>query len=126
MFDRLSKQIEQEPFGIGGMKGSIAVDVADSDEEFVITADLPGLSKDDIDVSLADRTLKIEADYEGDEDEESADYLRRERNRQPVSRSLTLPEPVEEEGISATFKQGVLTVTLPKRGTDGGQRIEIE
>lgn len=126
MFDRLSKQIEQEPFGIVGMEGSIAVDVADSDEEFVITADLPGLSKDDIDVSLADRTLKIEADYEGDEDEESADYLRRERNRQPVSRSLTLPEPVEEEGISATFKQGVLTVTLPKRGTDGGQHIEIE
>lgn len=126
MFDRLSKQIEQEPFGIVGMEGSIAVDVADSDEEFVITADLPGLSKDDIDVSLADRTLKIEADYEGDEDEESADYLRRERNRQPVSRSLTLPEPVEEERISATFKQGVLTVTLPKRGTDGGQRIEIE
>lgn len=126
MFDRLSKQIEQEPFGIGGMKGSIAVDVADSDEEFVVTADLPGLSKDDIDVSLADRTLKIEADYEGEEGEESADYLRRERNRQPVSRSLTLPEPVEEERISATFKQGVLTVTLPKRGTDGGQRIEIE
>lgn len=126
MFDRLSKQIEQEPFGIVGMEGSIAVDVADSDEEFVITADLPGLSKDDIDVSLADRTLKIEADYEGDEDEESADYLRRERNRQPVSRSLTLPEPVEEERISATFKQGVLTVTLPKRGTDGGQHIEIE
>lgn len=126
MFDRLSKQIEQEPFGIVGMEGSIAVDVADSDEEFVVTADLPGLSKDDIDVSLADRTLKIEADYEGEEGEESADYLRRERNRQPVSRSLTLPEPVEEERISATFKQGVLTVTLPKRGTDGGQRIEIE
>lgn len=126
MFDRLSRQFEQEPFGIVGMEGAIAVDVVDRDEEFVVTADLPGLSKDDIDVSLADRTLKIEADYEGNEDEESADYLRRERNRQPVSRSLTLPEAVDEEGISATFKRGVLTVTLPKRGTDGGQRIEIE
>lgn len=126
MFDRLSRQFEEEPFGLMGMAGSIAVDVADHDDEFVVTADLPGFDKDDIDVSLADRTLQIEADHEEEETEESADYLRRERNRQSMSRSLTLPESVDQEGISASLNNGVLTVTLPKREQDGGHRIDIE
>lgn len=126
MFDRLSQQFEQDPFGMAGFGGSIAVDVADHDDEYVVTADLPGFEKGDIDVSLADRTLVIEAEHEQSAEEESADYLRRERSRQSLSRSLTLPETVDEEGIGARFKNGVLTVTLPKRESDGGQRIEIE
>ena len=126
MFDRLSRQFEQDPFGMTGMAGSIAVDVADHDDEFVVTADLPGFDKDDIDVNLADRTLRIDADHEEAETEESAEYLRRERTRQSLSRSVTLPETVDEEGIAATFTNGVLTVTLPKRDAEGGKRIEIE
>lgn len=126
MFDRLSRQFEQDPFDMTGFGGSIAVDVADHDDEYVVTADLPGFDKDDIDVSLADRTLVIEAEHEETEEEESADYLRRERSRQSLSRSLTLPESVDEEGIGARFKNGVLTVTLPKRESGSGKRIEIE
>lgn len=126
MFDRLSRQFEQDPFGMTGMAGSIAVDVADHGDEFVVTADLPGFDKDDIGVSLADRTLQIEASHEEEEREESPDYLRRERSRQSMSRSLTLPESVEEEEIEASFKNGVLTVTLPKRDVEGGKAIEIE
>ena len=121
IFDRMSREFGPE--GVTG--GSVAVDVEDRDGEFVVTADVPGYSKEDIDVTIADRTLKIRAERESETEETDADYLRRERRRTSASRSVRLPAAVDEEGISATYKNGVLTITLPKR-EGGGQRIEVE
>jgi len=121
--ERMEREFNTDPFGT---TEPVPVDVRDGDGEFVVTADLPGYEKDDIGVTFADRTLRIETDHETHTEIEEAEYVRRERSHESVSRSVRLPEPVGEDGVSATFSNGVLTVTLEKRDADGGTQIDIE
>jgi HSP20 family protein len=121
--ERMDQEFNADPFGA---TEPIPVDVRDGSGEFVVTADLPGYEKDDIGVTLADRTLRIEAEHETHAEIEEGEYVRRERNHESVSRSVRLPEPVREDGVSASFSNGVLTVTLEKRDADGGTQIDIE
>jgi len=123
LFDRMSREFGGTSFAAGA--GSMAVDVEDRDDAFVVTVDVPGFSKEEIDVTLADRTLHVRAEHEAETETSEANFLRRERQRTSASRSVRLPAAVEEEGISATYKNGVLTVTLPKQ-EGGGQRIDVE
>ncbi len=127
MLDRVSKQIES---GVGGelaVPGSVAVDVADHVDTYEVTADLPGFDTDDIELTLADGTLRLEAEREETSEADTERYLRRERSRQSVTRRVQLPEPVDEEAVSATYTNGVLTVTLPKvEETDDSKQIDIE
>ena len=103
---------------------SVSIDLADNEDSFEVTADLPGYDREDIDLSVADRTLRISAerDESTEESDEDGNYLRRERHRQSVSRSLSLPEDVEEDDASAAYTNGVLTVTLPKATSDSDSR----
>ena len=114
--------------GYGRGRGhGISVDVADHGGEFVVTADLPGYDKEDIDLSVSERMLTIGAarDYEGEEGDES--YLRRERGHASVRRSVRLPESVDEHGAGASYHNGVLTITLPKIDVDDdARRIDID
>lgn len=134
MFEQMSEQFDQSstrwrgsPFGVEGGE-SMSVDVEERDEEFVVTADLPGFDKDDIDVQLADDTLEIHADHEEEHEEKTEGrYIRQERSRRSMSRSIRLPEAVDETEVTAKHKNGVLTVTLPKTTpTEGGKQVEIE
>jgi HSP20 family protein len=122
MFDRMSQQFD--PLEEGLLEGSVPVDVEDTGEAFVVTADLPGFDREDIDVQLAGETLTVSADHT-DEREEGGRYIRRERTQQSVSRSVRLPDPVAEDGTEATYADGVLTVRLPKVGADDGHDIPI-
>jgi len=131
MLERMTEQFEdfEEFRGFeAGFGSRLKVDLEDLPDEYVVTADLPGYGKDDIDVQLADQTLRISAEHETTaEDEEAGRYVRRERTRESMSRSLSLPEPVDEESVSARFKNGVLTVTLGKRYTESdSHHIDIE
>ncbi|MFB6081184.1 MAG: Hsp20/alpha crystallin family protein [Halanaeroarchaeum sp.] len=130
LFDRLNRQLEtaadrwedESAFG-----GDFAVDVEDAGDEFVVTVDLPGFEKDAVDVRVKDRTLTIEADREtASESDPDSNYIRRERHTQSVSRHVTLPETVDTDDVSATMKNGVLTVTLGKLEGGGGRSIDVE
>ncbi len=116
-----------EDFGeqLGG--GGIHVDVADADDEIVVTADVPGFDPDDIDVSVKDRSLTIAAEHgeEAEEEDEDTHYYRRERTKRAASRTVTLPADVDESEASASYENGVLTVTLPKRDAEDGVDIEV-
>jgi HSP20 family protein len=135
MMNRMSRQFEESMGGadwreLAGGRGGTAVDVAERDDEYVVTADLPGFEKDDIEVSLRDDQLSIEADHEeasetGDESDEGR-YIRRERRHRSVGRSVGLPGDVDEERVSAGFQNGVLTVTLPKASADEGDSHNID
>lgn len=129
MLERMTEQFEGVGEGtqLGTEKAS--VDVAENDDEVTVTADLPGFDKDDIDISIRDAQLTIQAQREeetetGDED---ATYHRRERTQRQVSRTLRLPTDVNEEAANASYQNGVLTVTLPKTeaGVDG-HSIDVE
>ena len=123
MLRRMDQELGGDP--LGRAMSSIPVDVRDRGDALVVTADLPGFEKDDIDVTLADRTLRIEAEQEA-ETSEDGEFIRRERRHKSASRAVRLPEAVAEDGIEATYSNGVLTVTLPKRDAEGGTRIDIE
>ncbi|MFC7167316.1 Hsp20/alpha crystallin family protein [Halospeciosus flavus] len=138
LFERLNREFGEE-LGRGG--GRIAVDVEETDDSYVVTADLPGFEKEDVDVELHDETLHISAEREAEreeevepgaseeaaeEEEETQRYLVRERHAGAVSRAITLPETVDEEGVTATFENGVLRVELPKAAGEKSSSIEIQ
>lgn len=113
--------------GPGAQSGDAApvrVDIEDRSEAFVLTADLPGFGREDVELRVDDRTLRIDADRTPAETD--GEFVRRERSRGSVGRSVTLPDAVAVDGIDATLADGVLTVRLPKRDPDdGGTRIEV-
>ena len=123
MFDRMTRGFESIE---GGLSESVAVDVAETDDGYVVVADLPGFDREDIDVELAGETLTVSAAADGDDEDDDRRYLRRERPRGPVSRSVRLPEAVDPEATDAAYEAGVLTVTLPKAAGAGGQSIPID
>lgn len=127
LFERMSRQVESGDWsGLTG--GAIAVDLIDTGEAFEVTADLPGYERDDIELTLAGDSLEIQA-VRTSEFSEEADgrYIRRERQEHSVSRSIPLPEATDEDEASATYSNGVLTVTLPKaEPTEDGQQIDIQ
>lgn len=128
MLDRMRRQLED----VGGMEGPTGgglgtnVDVADRGDEFEVTADVPGFERDDIDLRVADGTLHISAQRSETAGDSDADYIRQERRDRSVGRSVRLPEPVEAEEASAQYRNGVLSVTLPKAGPSSGESIDID
>jgi HSP20 family protein len=121
-FERMARQFDEMNSRFDGWSAEsaagIRVDVADYDDEIVVTADLPGFEKEDIDISVADRRLSIEATHEVETDESGDAYVRRERRHESMRRSIQLPEAVDEAGASASYVNGVLTVSLPKIEVD--------
>ncbi len=137
-FDEIEQFFGRTPFGGDRAWGrdlrTTDVDVAEYDDEFVVMADLPGYNREDIDVRAEDGRLTISAEHEHEhEGTEQANtgrrYLRRERRHESVTRSVDLPGSVLESDATATFQNGVLTVTLPKQTDDemdDSHRIDIE
>lgn len=105
-----------------------AVDVAEQDGSFRITAELPGIAASDIQVKISDGRLSISGEKSHGEKEERADYYRSERQFGKFQRSFTLPDSVEVDKIKASFANGVLTVSLPKseKAKASGKTIEVK
>lgn len=135
-FDRMSDQFEDaadawdrgETFDRWGSgRESMAIDVRERPEEFVVTVDVPGFETDDIELEiLGDDVLSIEAEREEEMEAEDEEFVHRERSRRSLDRRFTLPAPVLPEDVTATVEKGVLTVTLPKaEPRPEGTRIEV-
>jgi HSP20 family protein len=141
LIERMTRQFDQLDEHTGmGRAGSdeeppaarTSLDVADHDDAFVVTVDVPGFDKDDVSVQLREDALTISAEAEARKESEREDddvtYLRRERSRRSVRRTVTLPSPVDADETTATYRNGVLTVRLPKVEPDEGpgESIDIE
>src|SRR6516225_10713829 len=92
-----------------------AIDFVERDNAFEVTAELPGLDEKNIEVKLSNGVLTIKGQKEEDKVEKKADFHLRERRFGSFVRSVRLPETVDAEKIEASFKNGVLKVTLPKK-----------
>ncbi len=90
------------------------VDVVESDDEIKIAAELPGMDAQDIDVSLSNDVLTISGEKKAEEEHKGRNYYRMERSYGSFQRSIPLPLEVEANKVNAAFKNGVLTITLPK------------
>ena len=105
---------------------SPAVDVKETDKSFVLTADIPGLTKKDIKVNVANGKLSISGERTYETDQENDNYHYRERRFGTFDRSFKLPDTVDEEKISASFKNGILIVALPKHANILPKEREIK
>ena len=105
---------------------SPAVDVKETDNSFVLTADIPGLTKKDIQVNVANGKLSISGERTYETDQENDNYHYRERRFGTFDRSFKLPDTVDEEKISASFKNGILIVALPKHANILPKEREIK
>lgn len=103
-----------------------AVDVVDRDDEIVIRAEIPGVEKDDLDVSMSDSTITIKGTTKREEKEEKGDYYRCETARGTFMRTVMLPGEVDSSKAEATYKDGLLTLKLPKAEASKRRRIKIE
>lgn len=110
----------------GGTVMDARMDVAETDREIRICAEMPGVAEEDIDVSLSDDVLTIRGEKRFDKKDEKENYHFIERAYGTFQRSLRLPYRVNPEQVRATFENGVLTVTLPKTGErERTRRIQV-
>ena len=91
-----------------------AMDLVETDEDFVLRADLPGLGEDDVNIELEDNVLTVSGQRIAEHEERKEGYYRVERSSGSFSRSLTLPEGVDPEKVNANFDRGVLEIRIPK------------
>ena len=105
-----------------------AVDVTDSEKMYEITAELPGMDEKSIEVRVSDGNLTIKGEKEEETEEKKKDYYMRERRFGSFKRSFDMPESVDLNKIEASFKKGVLTVTLPKKAEaqKPAKKIEVK
>ncbi|HEV2907571.1 MAG TPA: Hsp20/alpha crystallin family protein [Actinomycetota bacterium] len=103
-----------------------ALDVFETQEKFVITMELPGVSPDDVDISVEDSTLIVRGERKFYSEQQEESFLRIERRFGEFTRSLTLPSTADAESIQASFDQGVLTIEIPKREEAKPRKISIK
>ncbi|CAK8722616.1 HSP20 family protein [Candidatus Electrothrix laxa] len=109
----------------GGMLRPVT-DFAANDKEYTITVEVPGAKKDDIKIEVANNVMTIRGEKKQKKEEEKKDFYRQERFYGSFQRVLSLPEDADQEDIKATFNQGVLTVTMPKKDMPKPDVKEIE
>lgn len=105
-----------------------AVDIAEHENAYELTAELPGLDEKNVEVKIANGLLSIKGEKQEEKEEKKKDYYVRERNYGTFERSFQIPDTVDTDKIEAVFKQGVLKVTLPKRpdAAQAAKKIDIK
>ncbi|MCU0632348.1 MAG: Hsp20/alpha crystallin family protein [Methanolinea sp.] len=141
-FEDMMAEMENRFMGAGGrllppggvadrmlpaIRGEFRVDVREHDDEVMIVADLPGMDKDDVNISLVNpNTLEISCERKMEKEEKDEGYYVRERMYGSQARLVALPHDVTEKGATASFKNGVLEIRMKKSKEERGSRIKIE
>jgi len=102
-----------------------AVDIREEENRFVLTADVPGVSRENIDITLEDGVLTIRGERSARQESEAEGYRRRERVQGTFLRQFTLPDTVNAEQINATVKDGVLEIAIPKLEKPRPKKITV-
>jgi HSP20 family protein len=123
LFDDLMAEREGE-----GLLGTWnpRVNMYEKGDNLIVEAELPGVKKEDIDVRLEDRQLTLRGECREEKETKEDDYFRRERRYGSFTRSLTLPSSVTGDKVEASYKDGILRLTLPKTEEAKGKQIPIK
>ena len=107
-------------------QGGFRVNVRRDGEDLILDAELPGLSQEDVEITVENQTLTIAGEYKQAKEEEKTEYEIRERRYGRISRSFSLPETADGEHVTAHLKDGVLTLRVPTREEAKPRRIEVQ
>ena len=103
-----------------------AMDLVETDEHFVLKADLPGLTDEDVHIDVEDRVLTVSGERKSEHEDKREGYVRVERSYGAFRRSLTLPKGVDAEAVSASFDKGVLEIRIPKPEERKPRKVAIQ
>lgn len=103
-----------------------AMDLVEGEDHYLLRADLPGMTEEDVQIEVHDNTLRLSGDRKSEHEQRERGWYRMERSFGSFSRSLTLPDGVDAEAIAASFDKGVLEVRIPKPEERQPRRIEIQ
>jgi HSP20 family protein len=112
--------------GESNAPGPIRLDVKDTESQYIIQAELPGASKEDIEVSIDGNRVTVKAEIKQEEIQKNESWLRTERYHGVTSRSLSLPIEVSQKDAKAHYEKGLLTLTLPKKSQGEQLRLKID
>lgn len=117
--------IRVRPFAGNGAR-TLALDVRETDDELIVEGSLPGIEPENVDISVSGNVLTIKGEYDQEKDKESGRYHYRERRYGAYQRTIALPMEVDTSRSLASFKNGVLTLTLPKVEETKVKHIEVK
>jgi HSP20 family protein len=130
LFDDFFRGFDLEPFGAledryAGFSPSI--DVRESEEEFIIKAEIPGIDEKDVEVLVSDDAVTLKGEKKEEQEDKGKDYYRLERSYGSFHRVIPLPKGINLEKVEATFKNGILSIKLPKteEAQTKGKKIPI-
>lgn len=132
MSDRLNRMVTRPATRTNGKESlTVAdwmptVDISETDGEYVIKAELPEVKKDDVKVTLEDGILTIQGERRREKDEKTTKYHRVERSYGSFARSFSLPDQVDENGVRADYKDGMLNLRIPKSEKAKPRAIEVK
>jgi HSP20 family protein len=129
--NRLFSTFFDSPTGRGGNGNGAArrwipaMDLVETGDHFVLKADLPGMSESDVNIEIEKNVLTVSGERKAELEERHEGYYRLERSTGAFSRSLTLPEGIQADAVTAEFTDGVLEVRIPKPAAIKPQRVQI-
>ena len=109
-----------------GSSWGVPLDVVRSGDDIVVSASLPGVSPEDINVAIDEGVLSIEAEAKTESESKEEGYLLRERRSGSFRRSLRLPDSVDSENVKSEYSNGVLSITFPKQEAKKAKIIEVK
>lgn len=126
LFDQMQRFAEEvQERGKNLADRGIPVDVQEDEETVTVTADMPGVEKEDINLKADEDGISITAEHEADVKEENEKYVRRERSRRKYQRTVSWPTDIDPESVTANYDNGVLEITADKEDSPS-HSIDIE
>ena len=127
MFDQF---FAREPWGgdesMSKAEWSPTVDISENKDEYLVSAELPGMKKEDVQITYANNILKIEGERQKEEEKQDTNYHRVERLYGKFCRTFQVPTQIQADKIAADFKNGILTVHLPKAEEAKPKEVQIK
>lgn len=123
LFDVIDRNFSESP--ADGKNRLPRVDVRETKDAYILDMELPGCTDKDVQINLKDRVLSINSAKEQKEEKTEGDWLIKERVSSNFSRSFTLPEDIDSEKVSAGFKNGLLSVSIPRKAETKSRAIAI-
>lgn len=134
LFDQAIRGFDMSPFGFNRTLGQRVsdgmlrptLDLGATDQTYTISVEVPGVDEKDVKVEIVNDTLTIRGEKKQESEEKDKNYYRIERSYGSFQRVLSLPEDANQDGIAATFKNGILTVTMPRKAAPQAHVKQIE